>query len=395
MTTVPACGQRLWTSAYATTVGATVLVFVAIGITIPVLPFVVTDALGAGDRAVGLVFAAAAVSAVLGRPLLGRLGDTRGRRALLRLGCVLCALGLVGHLLAQTMATLVLARLVLGAGQAAVMVAATTLAIDLAPQGRRGEASSFLFIAVQVGLGTGPAIGEAVRPWGLGAVWITATTACLVASGLSATLPRVARPGTRELAAGNRRVRVDHGVAIRTGLLAGLGTLGFAGYLAFLPLYAVDVGVETTAGIFLLASGTIAVVRSAAAKLPDRLGPRRVAGGSLAMLTAGFVVLAAWHSLPGLLVGTLVMAAGMSLLVPSLVLSATDGVSEGEETRRMSTFTLFLDLAAALGPSLLGIVAADASYAVAFLTCGAATLLALALLPRWIATLPPRPRTAV
>jgi hypothetical protein len=39
------------------------------------------------------------------------------------------------------------------------------------------------------------------------------------------------------------------------------------------------------------------------------------------------------------------------------------GVSESEETRRMSAFTLFLDLGATLGPAMLGIVATSASYA--------------------------------
>jgi MFS family permease len=385
------CEHRLWTAPYITTVAATALIFISIGITIPVLPFFVTDTLGADESAVGLVFATAAVSAVLCRPALGWIGDTRGRRVLLRLGSALCATGLVAHLLATDMPTLVMARLVVGAGQAGVMVAATTLAIDLAPQDRRGEASSYLFIAVQVGLGTGPAIGEGFRHLGVDAVWLAATGACLLSGALATTLPHVQRRTPAQRRGDGPRVRVDYGVAIRTGLLAGLGTLGFAGYLAFLPLYAADIGVTSTAGIFLLASGTIAVVRLSAAKVPDRLGPRRVARASLLMLGAGFVVLAAWQSLPGLLVGTVVMAAGMSLLVPCLVLSATEGVSEGEETRRMSAFTLFLDLGAALGPSMLGILATSASYAASFAVCAAAAGVALVLMLRWV---PPRPLPA-
>jgi MFS family permease len=385
------CNDRLWTAPYVTTVAATALLFISIGITIPVLPFFVTDTLGADESAVGLVFAVAAVSAVLCRPTLGWVGDTQGRRVLLRLGSALCAAGLLCHLLATDMPTLVMARLVVGAGQAGVMVAATTLAIDLAPTQRRGEASSYLFIAVQVGLGTGPAIGEVVRHLGVDAVWMAATAASLLSATLATTLPHVQRRTATQRRDDCRRTRVDYGVAVRTGVLAGLGTLGFAGYLAFLPLYAADIGVASTAGIFLLASGTIVVVRLSAAKVPDRLGPRRVARTSLLMLGAGFVVLALWQNLPGLLVGTVVMAAGMSLLVPSLALSATDGVSEGEETRRMSAFTVFLDLGAALGPSMLGIVATSASYAVAFGVCGGAAAVAVVLLLRWV---PARPRPA-
>jgi len=385
------CKQRLWTVPFATTVAATALIFISIGITIPVLPLFVTDTLGASESAVGLVFAAAAVSAVLCRPVLGWIGDARGRRVLLSLGSALCAAGLVGHLLATEMPTLVLGRLVVGAGQAGVMVAATTLALDFAPKGRRGEASSYLFISVQVGLGIGPAIGESFRHFGVDAVWIAATAACVLSAGLATTLPHVQHRTAAERATNRPRVRVDYGVAIRTGLLAGLGTLGFAGYLAFLPLYASEIGVGSTAGIFLLASGTIALVRLSAAKVPDRLGARRVALASLVMLALGFVVLAGWHGLAGLLVGTVVMAAGMSLLVPSLLLSATTDVSEGEETRRMSAFTLFLDLGAALGPSMLGIAATITSYGTAFALCAGTATVALALLLRWV---PADPRPA-
>lgn len=385
MTPRAQCERRLWTVPYITTVAATALIFISLGITIPVLPFFVTDTLGAGKNAVGLVFAAAAVSAVMCRPGLGWIGDSRGRRVLLLLGSLLSATGLVGHLLAADLATLVVARLVLGAGQAGVKVAATTLAIDLAPIHRRGEASSYLFIAVQVGLGTGPAIGEGFRNVGIDAVWIAAAAACLLSAVLASTLPHVQRHTSNER---RGQVRANYGVALRMGLLAGLGTLGFAGYLAFLPLYASDIGIDSTAAIFLIASGTIAAVRLSAAKVPDRLGPRRVARSSLVMLAMGFGVLAGWQNLSGMLVGTVLMAAGMSLLVPSLVLSATDGVSEGEETRRMSAFTLFLDLGAALGPSLLGFVATSASYATAFVVCSGAAAIALVLLLQWI---PARP----
>lgn len=381
-----AVGSRLWTAPYVLTVCATSLVFVAVGITIPLLPFVVTGRFGGTELAVGLVFGASAISAILCRPALGWFGDLRGRRMLLVAGTVLAGLGLYGHLLADNVSGLVLARLVLGLGQAGVMVAAATLTLDLAPEDRRGEASSYLFIAVNGGLGTGPAIGEGLRQVGLDAAWYGAGGLCLVAAALACALPRVRRvvdPGTVVVL-----VKASYGAALRTGTLAGLGTLGFAGFLAFVPLYADQLGLTATSAVFLLTSGTVVAVRIFAAKVPDRLGARTVARASFLSLAAGFTLMAVWTTIPGLLVGTVVMAVGLSLLVPSLVLHATSGVSEGEETRRMSTFTLFLDLGAALGPSTLGIVASQTSYAHAFLVCAGAALVGLVLLLRWVPALP-------
>lgn len=381
--------DRLWRAPYVVTVVATSLVFVAVGVTIPLLPFVVLDRLGGTELAVGLVFGASALSAVLCRPALGWLGDVRGRRLLLVVGTVVTAAGLWGHLVAANVSALVLARLVLGLGQAAVMVAAATLALDLAPAGRRGEASSYLFLAVNGGIGTGPAVGQQLASHGEATAWFGAASLCLVAGVLALFLPRPPRADTGGEAL--VPVRPSYGAALRTGTLAGLGTLGFAGFLAFVPLYADDLDLTATWAVFLLASGTVVTVRIVGARVPDRLGARTVARTSFGAIATGFGVMALWGTVPGLLVGTVVMAGGMGLLVPSLVLHATSGVSAGEETRRMSTFTLFLDLAAALGPSLLGLVAVRASYGQAFLGCAAAALLGLVLLLRWV---PARSSTA-
>ena len=59
---------------------ATLLCFLAIGAVLPILPRYVTEELGAGDVAVGVVVGAFAITALVGRPIGGRLADRRGRK---------------------------------------------------------------------------------------------------------------------------------------------------------------------------------------------------------------------------------------------------------------------------------------------------------------------------
>ena len=54
----------------------------------------------------------------------------------------------------------------------------------------------------------------------------------------------------------------------------------------------------------------------------------------------------------------------------------------------MSAFTLFLDVGAAFGPSLLGLVAVWHTYEHAFFCCAGAAVLGLLLSMRWV---PARP----
>jgi len=55
---------------------------------------------------------------------------------------------------------------------------------------------------------------------------------------------------------------------------------GMAGFLAFVPLYALDLGLPGSGWLFLFA-GTVVAIRSVGARLPDRLGAVRALGAAL------------------------------------------------------------------------------------------------------------------
>lgn len=165
--------------------------FVGIGVLVPVLPRYVEEELGGGGAAVGAAVGVFAVSAAALRPWIGRLGDTRGRRVLAVGGCLLAAVSIAGYSLPGGLATLLVLRLVTGAGEAAAFVGAATTAQDMAPPGRRGQAASFFSIAVYGGLGAGPPLGEWVyRHHGPSVAWAVAAGACLVGAALGTRLPR-------------------------------------------------------------------------------------------------------------------------------------------------------------------------------------------------------------
>ena len=142
---------------------STLLAFLAIGAALPVLPTYVRGPLRAGDVAVGIVVGAFAVTAVVCRPLAGRQADARGRRAVLVAGALAMALGGALYLLSRSVAGLVAARLVVGAGEGAVYTAGATWAVDLAPEDQRGLALGLFGLAVWGGLSLGPLAGELLR----------------------------------------------------------------------------------------------------------------------------------------------------------------------------------------------------------------------------------------
>ena len=103
---------------------------------------------------------ALAVGAILLRPLAGRIGDRFGRRVLMVGGAVIVGITAASAGLVESLAGSIVTRILMGLGEACFFVGGTTMATDLAPESRRGEAVSYWSVAVWSGLAFGPVLGE-------------------------------------------------------------------------------------------------------------------------------------------------------------------------------------------------------------------------------------------
>lgn len=375
---------RLMTPAFLAVAATTLAYFIADGMTIPVTPLFVRGPLGGNEFSVGLAVGVFAVSAIVLRPWAGRFADRHGRRPLLVAGAALFAVGMIGHLLATTLPMLIGMRLVLGAGEALVFVAALAAISDLAPDERRGEAISFFSLSLYLGLAIGPLISEALlgrdRFW---AVWIGAALLAGLASVVALRVPET-RSGAvlSEVPPRSRSGlwRYIHPAGILPGLVLLSSTVGMGGFFAFVPLYARDLGLDGSRFVFLLFAGIVIAFRSLAPWIPDRLGARRAASVALGLETIGLAVMALWGQPTGLFLGCAIFAGGVSFAFPALSTMAVAAAPRSERGAVLGTFSSALDLAFGVGPVGLGAVATLYGLTGAFLTAGAVALGGLLLL---------------
>ena len=346
----------LFTPDFLTVAVAELAYFTAVGVLLPALPRYVEGPLGGGNIAVGLVVGAFSLSAFFLRPWAGAVGDRRGRRILMVVGASVFGLSAAGYLVATSIPLLVAMRLLTGVGEALFFVGALSANVDLAPPERRGEAFSFAALALYIGIGAGPFLGELVIDQvGFRAAWLTAIGLAGVAIVLALRLPRMV-PAAEEAAEG--RHRLIHRGGILPGLVLLATVWGMAGFLAFVPLYALDLGMDGAGPVLGLFSGIVVLIRSVGARIPDRLGSARATRISLTLSTVGLATVGLWHTPAGLVIGTGVMAAGVALFTPALFALAVEGVPPNERGSVVGTTSAFLDLAFGLGPATLGFVAA-------------------------------------
>ncbi|HEY8201596.1 MAG TPA: MFS transporter [Actinomycetota bacterium] len=356
----------LFTPAFLLVVAITLVYFLSVGVVLPVLPRYVQGPLASGSVAVGLVTGAFGIGAVASRPFAGRVSDRKGRRPLIVAGAALVAASVFAFRFTGAVAPLLFLRLLNGVGEAFFFVGVASMVNDLAPQGRRGEAVSHFSLAVFTGLGAGPVIGE----WLLGPapgrfwlVWLVAAVMVLASAALGLAVPsaRPVHPPATE-----QPTPLVHRAALLPGLVLASGIWGVGGFLSFVPLHALRLGMDGARLPLAVYSAIIISFRSLGARVPDRLGPRRTTTSSLAASASGLLVMALWADPAGLYAGTILLAVGQALCFPALMTLAVEAAPPSERGAVVGTFTAFFDLAFSLGAVSLGGVASAYGYRGAF-----------------------------
>mgnify|MGYP001108014381 CR=1 FL=1 len=124
----------------------------------------------AGDYAVDIVSTQWVVTAYLLvisvlLPVMGRLGDTRGRRSVHNLGYLGFALGALGSALAPTLGWLITFRIMQGVGASMYQATNMALIVSLFPPEKRGKALGMISTFVAAGSMIGPSLGGMLIQW--------------------------------------------------------------------------------------------------------------------------------------------------------------------------------------------------------------------------------------
>jgi MFS family permease len=363
-------GPRLFTPAFGALFAAALAFFTSGGMVLPVASRFAAGPLGADGTGVGISIGAFAIAALVLRPVVGWASDRFGRRPLLIGGGLMTVVALLFHLVATTLPLFVVARSLLGIAEAFFFVAAVAAISDLAPPERRGEAINYGSLAVYLGLAIGPFLGETIL--GLGAfdtVWLAAAAMAGTATVLTLLVPETA-PGTlRQRATGERppRTPLIHPAGILPGFLIMTGTWGMAGFFAFLPLYATELGVDSAGPALALYALIVVTLRIIFAKLPDQIGAARLSGSALVGSALGLGILGLVGTPVGLYLGTAVFATGIAFLFPALVALAVARVDETERGTVVGTTTAFVDLSFGLSPAILGLAVGTIGFGGIFL----------------------------
>jgi len=355
------------------------LVFASMHLLTVPLPLYV-ERIGGDLSQVGLVMGTFAVAAILARPYVGRLVDRLGGKPSLLLGSLILSIGPLLYLVSHSVPALLVARFLHGFGISATSTAYIVIVAALAPPGRRGEAIGLSAAAMPVALMIAPAIGASLlESWGFIPLFVfSASVAAL--SLLTAVFVVEPQSTDRSDYSGEEgegaffQVIRLRSVWVPSVAMAVLGVT-YGSIITFLPLFAIQQGVDNS-GLFFTAYGlTLIAVQILAGRLSDWVGRHRVIVPAMVLLALAFPVLASVQSLSLLLGVAVLYGLGFGSARATLNAWMVDRVPASIQGMAMSVAYGSFDLGIGLGCYLLGWVAQIWGYQVMYGSVGVVCLL--------------------
>jgi MFS family permease len=347
---------------YLIVLGTAVLCYAALGTVLGILPDYV-HSLGGDAVLVGLAVGAPAITGAAGRPLGGRLADHRGPARIMIVGALVMAVGTLPAFV-DSLPLLLVSRLAVGAGEAAMMAAAVLWLLRLAGPERRGRAMGHVGLANYAGLTVGPLLAQALsgeeHP---SRVWVTAVILPLVAAGCARVLGRspdrgiAPDPAAEEPEPDPAEQRSTLRATLRPGLGLMLVNFGYVAVLSFGAAAATEQGTGIGSLVIPVFGVGVIASRTILAGIPDRLGAPRTLSVAVAIEAAGLAGMAVTTSTPVALFALVVMAIGQGLAVPSLGLLALASVPPSRHGRTAGAFFAYFDAGVGLGGPIVGLAA--------------------------------------
>lgn len=337
--------------------------FLVIGIALPVLPLHVNRDLGFGTFVVGLVAGAQFIASIATRIWSGSYADRRGGKRAVMLGLVTAAASGLLYLLAWaaerspalSVAILLVGRALLGGAESFIITGGVSWGLARVEGRHAGKVIAWVGTAMFAALALGGPVGSML----FASNGFAAIGAATILLPLFVFLSLLRAPAPGPLA---RRAEAPlRGILDAIwlpGAGAALSSVGYGAILAFGSLLYSDHGWQpdwlpfTAFGVALIAA------RLLCGHLPDRLGGARIALLFIVVQAAGLLLVGLARN--GMLAsaGAALAGFGYSLVYPGFGVEAVRGSAPETRGLIMGLYTVFLDVAMAVGSPALGWIAA-------------------------------------
>lgn len=344
--------------------------FMSLWLVVTLLPAYVLEINGS-EADIGLVLGIFAFTALLSRPIVGRMVDRFGCKVVALAGCIVFATAPILYTFASSVTTLLLLRMFHGLGIALFGTAGTTWVANLVPPGRRAQAMGVYTNSSQVAIAIAPLVGATIHAaGGFLPLFAIASTIGIAGVILVGTVHEDRLPDSHILPGGGFRQALGRGDVLAMSLAVTTAAATWGILVSFLPVYVAERSAGQSALFFTFYAIVTIGLRLIIGPMADRLGRRIMIAPAMLCLAVVMVLFTTLSSATYLYVLAVMYAASFGTIYPTLSAFLVDVVPANVRGSAIGVFTAGFDLGVAIGSYGGGLVAQWLGLGAAFAAAG-------------------------
>jgi MFS family permease len=327
---------------------------------------------------VGLIMGIHSVTAIMVRPLFGRLLDNRGGRKVAIGGLLLMIAGMPGFYLIDSAGMLaIVLRALNGIGWGVSTTAILAICSDLSPADRMAQSLGIIGIAGIISSAIGPMLAEEVLHRHSFQAVFSVSLIALVASlfsvfAIKAVPLRPASPKVKP---------TGHVAAYPTLILLVIAAMPIVHgavrgtVLNFIALFGADLGFNRVGPFFLAFSTAAVLTRLGIGDISDRYGRKRVIIPSALLISVNLLWIAGIHSYWAFVLSGFLAGLGQGLIFPALSTYVIDFLGRENKGLALGLYLSLFDVGMGLGSPLFGWISDAAGYRTMYVVAGCLSIM--------------------
>ncbi|WP_436854909.1 MFS transporter [Staphylococcus caeli] len=341
------------------------------------------DKFHASESMGGLAAGIFIIGMLFGRLAAGRVIDYLQPKNVLLFG-IICSIITVGLYFAiHSLAILMIVRLLHGIAFGLASTATGTISSKIIPENRKGEGIGYYALSVTTASAIGPFCGIILNQrFGFESIFVVSLVIILIAFVAALFVKRLpkAQPTKSNDAETKGLGAYIQKEALPISFVIIFVGIAYSSVLSFLTVYTEQINLATASSFFFIVYAVSTfVTRPFTGKIYDNYGENKVMYPVLISFTLGLTLLALTHTSMLLLISAIFVGIGYGTIVPSAQAIAIQQSPKAKIGLATSTFYMFADFGAGIGPFILGILIPFMGYRNLYVTMAILVIFSIVL----------------
>lgn len=372
--------ETIWNRNFILLSVGNLLMAVSFYFLLPTLPIFIVDVLKENKSNVGIALAVYTLSALIIRPITGKLLDTFGRKLIYLVGFAVFAFSFGLYAVAGSFALLLSLRFFHGFSWGVTSTGSSTVLIDIIPSSKRGEGIGIYGLSMTIAMALGPVIAQSLLKYTcfenmfLIAMLLAILGFVLV---LFIKYPSFVPPPKQ-----NSKLISGKIIDRKTAPVASLQLLfgiSYGAVISYITLYQQELHLQDRGLFYIILAAGISLSRIIAGKTFDKKGPSLILSLGFLLTSIGLFILSKADNQLFLYSSAALIGLGSGVMMPTLQAMANNMADKYNRGSANATIITAFDLGIGGGSILVGIMSDYLSISFSYFFCSILMIAALIL----------------